>query len=442
MKVKLFLLLLLVSLVLSGCFIFKNRAPIISLTSPVSEGEEIAPKTLLTFKWVVEDFEQDALNVSFVLEKDGVEIFSETSKSEATVVIEDEGHYVAKVIADDGKNESIKEVNFKATNLKRELYNSSSGIVYIDHNDLFLETEGNIYVRFYKQYVSETDEATYERLRLNLLDEDEDGVFDAWEELPGNRSDLQNWISIPATSNYYSTDWQFYRFIYYEDKIDLVYLGVSGPYANYTLTMDFANVGFDLNVQYARYFDNDLLVAHDAAYKDFTLRERYDSDEIPLFKLETPETPVATGDTFTVVVKGENIPDFAKLYDTRYMQLTLWHGEGVTLENVEFGNFMEGYKDISGFNSNEETVALYKGFITGEDETEAVSETFATLTFRVNEDFTGESVEFALAYEGWWDGYSDYVDLPNPIFKDSENKALDGFRVDHASKLVEIGIAE
>lgn len=124
------------------------------------------------------------------------------------------------------------------------------------------------------------------------------------------------------------------------------------------------------------------------------------------------------------------------------MQLTLWHGEGVTLENVEFGNFMEGYKDISGFNSNEETIALYKGFITGEDETEAVSETFATLTFRVNEDFTGESVEFALAYEGWWDGYSDYVDLPNPIFKDSENKALDGFRVDHASKLVEIGIAE
>lgn len=177
-------------------------------------------------------------------------------------------------------------------------------------------------------------------------------------------------------------------------------------------------------------------------YKGFMLRERYDSDSKPVFSIEATPTSVSTGATFTVKVVGKNVADFAKLYDTRYMQLSLWKDSGITLESVDFSDFMDGFADVSAYNVNDNSVTLYKGFTVDKDEPEEASDVFAVLTFKVNDDFDGSEISLGLAYEGWWTGYGDYVDLPNPIFRDKDNKALDGFVIDYVPVTVSVESAD
>ncbi|ACR79801.1 hypothetical protein [Kosmotoga olearia] len=439
------ILALLVVLVLSSCMLFKNDPPLISLHSTVTEGQEIAPKTMVSFSWSVLDSADDPLTVKFTLKKDGEVILEEAGINEKTVAIEEEGHYTVVITANDGKNVTTEELNFKATNLVTELYQSDSGLIYLDRNQWFdyaEDAEGDILIRFYKAEVDETGEGTYTRIRLNLVDTDGDGLGDAWEEIPNDRPDLQDWISCPATLTAYDTTWQFYQLMYGEDFIRCRYYGTSGTYQGYVLVDTLAEVGFELGVPYSRYIYMDTPYGPIGDYKGFMLRERYDSDSKPVFSIEATPTSVSTGATFTVKVVGKNVADFAKLYDTRYMQLSLWKDSGITLESVDFSDFMDGFADVSAYNVNDNSVTLYKGFTVDKDEPEEASDVFAVLTFKVNDDFDGSEISLGLAYEGWWTGYGDYVDLPNPIFRDKDNKALDGFVIDYVPVTVSVESAD
>ncbi|TYC03918.1 MAG: hypothetical protein FXF54_00605 [Kosmotoga sp.] len=428
----------------SGCFLI-NKPPIISLTGSVLNGEEIAPKTLVTFQWEVTDVDDKEIEVEFKLFKNGEEVLSVNNDTKATYAVDEQGKYVAKVIASDSKNESESEIAFKATNFKRELYQSGAGLVYIDQNDYFTYIEDEVFgIRFYKtasEEITESEDVT-KRIRLNLLDTNQDGIYDTWEEIPNSRLDLHTYAYLPGSLVEYSTLWVPYAFEYSEDSIRAYYLGVDGPYTNYIFYYKLAEVGFELNTVYARWVDatvfGNSLDAYGAAYRAFALRERYDSGEKPVFSVQTETTNVATGSSFTVDITAENVSNFADLYDVRYMQISLWHTENIVLEDVEFTNFMPKLDDVESHNVATSTVCLYKAFLNGADETEEQSDVFASLTFSVPEDFEVEEIEVGLAYEGYWDTYESYPDLPNPAFRDIDNKVVDGFIVDHNPAVISV----
>ena len=439
MKKALFVSLLLVFLFfVSGCFKI-NNPPVVSLTGSVSEGQEIAPMTLVTFEWEVTDFDDTNVTAEFKLYKNGAEVLSVVDTGEAVYALDEEGKYVAEVVATDSMGAQTKKtISFKATNMKRELFQSGAGLMYFDYSDYFPYIEDEEFgIRFYKTASEEivpAEEVTV-RKRLNLLDTNEDGVYDTWEELPNNRSDLHRYVYLPSYLEAYSTLWVPYGFEYGEESIRAYYLGIEGPYSGFVLFYKFAEVGFDLNIVYARWVEAHVpggtLNDHKEAYKAFSLRERYDSDEKPIISLSTPDADIGPGDSFTIVVMTENVASFADLYDVRYIQLSLWNSEGLVLESVEFGNFMAGLKDVGTFKSSDEAVTLYKAFLNGADEAKATDDVLATLTFSVPEDFEGEDIAVGLAYEGYWDTYGIYPDLPNPAFRDVDNGSVDGFIVDH-----------
>ena len=439
MKKALFVSLLLVFLFfVSGCFKI-NNPPVVSLTGSVSEGQEIAPMTLVTFEWEVTDFDDTNVAAEFKLYKNGAEVLSVTDGKKAFYALDQEGKYVAEVVATDSMGAQTKKtISFKATNMKRELFQSGAGLMYFDYSDLFEYIEDEVFgMRFYKTASEEivpAEEVTV-RKRLNLLDTNEDGVYDTWEEIPNNRSDLHRYVYLPGYLEVYSTLWVPYGFEYGTDSIRVYYAGVEGPYSGYVLFYPLAEVGFELNTVYARWVEahvfGNTLNDYGEAYKAFALRERYDSDEKPIISLSTPDGDIGPGDSFTIVVMTENVSSFADLYDVRYIQLSLWNSKGLVLESVEFGNFMSGLKDVGTFKSSDEAVTLYKAFLNGADEAEAADDVFATLTFSVPEDYEGEIIAVGLAYEGYWDTYGFYPDLPNPAFRDVDNGSVDGFIVDH-----------
>ena len=396
------------------------------LVSNIADGETLPPKSIiqLTLKDAKTGKEvSSTLKVS----KDGEEILN-TSGIKHDFAAENEGTYVVTVTPS-SETSGSKTLTFKVTALEREIYADGGTIMYDRIPKDILAKGEDIFIRFYKYEdvaIPGTTETRSERKRLNLLDNNGDGIYDAWETLPSTDSAHHEWYGFDYTFSYLNTTWTLDFLEYREDSIKVKYFGTSGTYLNYVLTMNFAKVGFKLNQMYARYVEP---TSGDPYSLDrFTLHERYNSDTKPAFHLSSSTDTANVGDKVTVYVQAENVADFAKLYDVRYMQLAVKHSKALELSSVTFGNFMQGVKDVGTYKKNDESVVLYKAFLTGSDETQAATTTFATLEFTVTEAI---STSVGLVYEGWWNAYVDYPDKPNPVFKDTSNSNVDGFIIDH-----------
>ena len=419
-KFLMFFLAVVGILFISACV--TKPAPEYELVTNVGNGSVLPPKAMVqvSLKDVKTGKEvASTLKVS----KDGKDILSESS-TKHSFVAEDEGSYKL-LITPVGETSGSKTLTFKVTALEREVYLDGGPIVYDRIPADILAKAENILIRFYKYEdvtIPGTTETYSERKRLNLVDTNEDGVYDAWETLPATDSGNHQWYEIPYTVTSSGGTYVINFFEYTEDAIRVWYK-VGNRQAYLTL----ATVGFKLNQDYARYVEPAISQSPYSLDK-FTLHERYSSDTKPVFYLTASTDTINAGDKVTVYVQAENVADFAKLYDVRYMQLSVKHSKELELSSVKFSNFMQDLKDIGTYKKNDESVVLYKAFLTGSDETQPATTTFATLEFTVKEA-TPTSIQ--LVYEGWWDTYSDYPDKPNPVFKDTSNSNVDGFIIDH-----------
>ncbi|HPZ18553.1 MAG TPA: cohesin domain-containing protein [Fervidobacterium sp.] len=424
-KFLMFFLVVVGILFISACV--TKPAPEYELVTNVGNGGVLPPKAMIQVS--LKDVKTGKEVASTLkVTKDGKEILN-TSGVKHNFAAEDEGTYVVTVVPKDGSSGS-KTLTFKVTALEKEVYLDGGTILYDYIPSNILAKKENILLRFYKYEdvtIPGTTETYSERKRLNLVDTNEDGLYDAWETLPATDSGNHKWYEFPYSVSYGDTILTIYFFEYAEDHIIPWYLGTSGTYKGYLFTMDFAEVGFDLNKSYARYVQPKTS-GSPYSLNQFTLHERYNSDTKPVFYLTASTDTINAGDKVTVYVQAENVADFAKLYDVRYMQLSVKHSKELELSSVKFNNFMQGLKDIGTYKKNDESIVLYKAFLTGSDETQPATTTFATLEFTVKEA-TPTSVQ--LVYEGWWNTYGDYPDKPNPVFKDTSNSNVDGFIIDH-----------
>jgi len=397
-------------------------APEYELVTNVGNGSVLPPEAMIQVS--LKDV-KTGKEVSSTLKvtKDGKDILSESS-TKHSFVAEDEGSYKL-VITPVGETSGSKALTFKVAALEREVYLDGGPIVYDYIPADILAKEEDILIRFYKYEdvtIPGTTEAYSERKRLNLVDRNGDGLYDAWETLPATDSGNHKWYQVPyIVASSYGRTYVINFFEYSEDAIRVWYkVGTRQAY----LTL--ATVGFKLNQDYARYVQP--VSQSPSSLDKFRLHERYNSDTKPVFYLTASTDTINAGDKVTVYVQAENVADFAKLYDVRYMQLSVKHSKELELSSVKFNNFMQGLKDIGTYKKNDESIVLYKAFLTGSDETQPATTTFATLEFTVKEA-TPTSVQ--LVYEGWWNTYGDYPDKPNPVFKDTSNSNVDGFIIDN-----------
>ncbi len=408
--------------------------------SNIEDGQTLAPNSVIRLAWKDSNGAPAACN--FVLSRNGVEVQRLSNVTEVVLAVAEEGNYVG-VLSPVGSRSTSKRFSFKVTKLYEEMYQSSNGVVYVDSaKGLLSGAATDVDFKFYKysSYVLPgTNETINERIRLNLVDTNSDGIYDAWTET--TNAQQHPWLTMPYELNAYSTVFHIKEFVYYENKIDVRFVGISGVYTGAVLTVHLATVGFELNVPHSRYF----LSQDDAidSYGMFMLRERYDSDTKPVIDLDldAPLTSGSRATTFKVKVTAENVANFAEIYDTKFMQLAVNFDDDLALTKVEFTNFFDGKKEVSAYkmNADNNAVILYKGIMEGEEQAAPLSTDFAILTFEVKPLSEATSANINLVYEGYWDTYVTYPDLPNPTFKDSENRSVDGFVIDFNPLTVEWG---
>lgn len=270
-----------------------------------------------------------------------------------------------------------------------------------------------VYVRFYRMEIStdESGNATNTRVRLNLRDGDEDGVYDSWEEVLS--SDDQYWYpwNPEDTDIWINDEWMTFDFAdgpaYGENLFKL-----GEVYAMYFLVFDkFGNQGW--------------------GYVTFKLDERYDSDNKPeiYYHVESITAPSTdSSGTMTVSIVAPNVKKYAAQYehdgygpdttfnnDLMYLQVSLvydMYGMGIAVTNVDLPNFMEGKKDLSGWKDNGGSVTIYRGFVDGPDEVGAAGDVLATITFEIPPDLAGSVIP--IGFDNTW-----YI-------RDTMNRTIDG----------------
>ncbi|AEX85198.1 hypothetical protein Marpi_0768 [Marinitoga piezophila KA3] len=448
--IGLFLILILSLFIFTGCLtkpdsekLDEEVLPLYTIHSNIENGSTVIPNSVVVFK--LTDNNNQIVESTLKLYKDG-KIIKEEKAFEHFITVVDEGFYSVNLISSDSA--VTKTFEFKVTNLEKEVY-QDGGTWHIEtfsSEFLYYSTiePTTIHLRFYK-YVEEklegTNEVISKQVRLNPIDTNNDKIYDNWNEIPLETA--------PATISFVSyiedtetnTTWRADKLFLSEDNVKVYYLGIDGDYKGYYFTQTLVYKGFELNTyyRYYLYLGDDIYKSPTKIDKQFILRERYNSDDKPVFSLKSDISEVATDSELKVTINAKNVADFAKLYDVRYMQLAVKYSKYLTLENVEFPEFMDGYADFSSYkiSSGATSVILYKGFTLDTDETEPASENFAVLTFKVSNDATG-TLKINLAYEGYLDDYDTYIDVPNPIFKDKDNANVDGFIVDHTDLSVAV----
>ena len=158
------------------------------------------------------------------------------------------------------------------------------------------------------------------------------------------------------------------------------------------------------------------------------LRERYDSDTKPEFSLsENKITSESRENNLSVNVEAANIARFATLYDTKYLQIAIAFPLSLTLESIEFGNFVDGKKEFTHYHilelNDKKVVILYRGLVKGQDESEEITDNFAVLHFSAQGN--GQGVVSLTQGSGYDFEYG-------PLFKDVDNKNVDGFIINYS----------
>lgn len=273
------------------------------------------------------------------------------------------------------------------------------------------------YVRFYRFEVTtdESGNATNTRVRLNLKDEDEDGVYDSWEEVLD--PDDQYWYPWDPEDND----------IWVNDEL-MTFDFAGGPARGENL--------FKLGEVYAMYFlVFDKFGNQGWGYVTFKLDERYDSDSKPeiYYHVESVTAPSTdSSGVMTVSIVAPNVKDYIEQNehdgydpdttfndDLMYLQVSLVYdayGFGMTVADVDLPNYMEGKTDLSSWKDDGESVTIYRGFVDGPDEAGAAGDVLATITLEIPPELAGSVIPMGL--DNTW-----YV-------RDTANRTIDGIVLD------------
>jgi len=420
--------------VLVGCSVksVSNDDPAVRILindsrTTIRDGQTVAPGSVVCLAW--EKVAGRVVLCNFTLYLDNQPIQRKNSVEEVVFSVEEEGRYVAELVVSGSRAEPVR-FSFFVTRLYEELYQSPGGRIYTEVDPSFLGLE-TCFIRFYRyscEALPGTNEVIHRRDAMNLKDTNLDGVYDFWEIIPNAYAET---VSLPCALSRYYTSWHICGMQYEERAVAILYYGISGEYTDYYLTVPLASVGFALGVPFARHIaDTAQTVNH---YASYTLRERYETNEQPEFHLELRTANPSHATDFVIAVSAEHVSDFAKVYETRYIQLGVAFDDRLVLKNVQFQNFMEGKREISAYrlNADGNGALLYRGFIEGEDEKTAVSPDFALLTFGVKSGEKPNTVDLSLIYANNLLDCDNFPDTPNPVFKNRENHHVDGFFVQH-----------
>ena len=272
-----------------------------------------------------------------------------------------------------------------------------------------------------------------------LVDNDLDGVYDAWVEVATYNEQK---VPIPTMDHPTYGICVPQQFVYTPNSIEIwSWRILTGQYAGYTLSGEapslFASVGLELNWPYTRRLDTYEGETNYTYGQIIKLHALYDTDEVPMFSLDVAVGNPARDVTFTAVVTAEHVAQFGQIYNTRYMQIPVFFSANLSFEGISFGNFMPGLSDVSSYRVFYDddlecnVLMLYRAFLDGADEAIAATPFFAAIDFEVLDEEAG-FVEL-----NYVDGFS--ADI-TPLFKDDKNKNVDGFVIDYDTFILVNGI--
>jgi hypothetical protein len=442
------MVLLLLSLFFVGCVVHQEPVDlelVIDNSSATSlrDGATYAPNSVLELVWKNSEGEELFANVVLLL--NGVQVDEALNVTNWTFTVEEEGNYTAVVTAV-GARSNTQRVAFAVNRLWSEslsAYNGSSdGLFY---TDTFGSLVGawvlaghNPFIAFYgldqniiANVVPETENV---RTRWALADDDTDGVYDRWVQVAAY-ADQQ--MPIPTMTHPTYGIMVPEQFVYTETTIEIwTWRILTGQYAGYTLNFGqpilYASVGFDLNWPYTRRLDTFEAETNYTYGQILKLHALYDSGETPLFSLGLPAANESRA-PFTVDVTAENVADFGIIYNTRYIQIPVFFDTNIQFMGIAWGNFMPGLKDACTYrlfydaDLDCNVLILYRAFLDGNDEGGVLTTNFATLQFQALDTEEGQ------IYLSYVDGYGEDI---TPLFKDIDNKNVDGFILDYATTIV------
>ena len=188
---------------------------------------------------------------------------------------------------------------------------------------------------------------------------------------------------------------------------------------------------FELGTTYAMYLSPVDTLGNEGGggYLTFKLDERYSDNDEPVVELIPDKATVTPGGTFTVTVKAKNVKEYVADHEhsisggrdvsfnstLTYIQIPVMYSKDLTVSKVEMPNFMPEKMDLCATND-------YQAVISTPD---------ATFIFNVLTDYpTGTYVSAQIGYEGMFAYYPDYSELPNSIFRDSDDRPIDGIVTD------------
>jgi len=436
-KLIVYLLLMITVFIFIGCM-NETKTPEIFIDpndpTIVQDGDTFQPGSNLKFSWT--DRAGNPLQCHFTLKKNGKMIHHEKGITELELIIEEEGSYTAEITPEDQR--SSMSLSFKVNKLYGELYQSDNGLFFKDDVSDFLEevyhntskkTVGIKFSRLAQSTVTnENPEIINSLVPLSLIDTDDDGIPDQFV----NATDKQDPLIIPvAISTQYGTA-VYSQILYSEDAIQATrFQLVEGEMAGYEIRFpnpkSLAKTGLKLNRPYSRTLFRD--PEDDEKDMDshvIELRERYDSNTKPLFKLiEKPDEAEKRLADFAIDVSASNVDAFGSYYDTRYMQVAMAFPGNLCVKSVELGNFFKNKQEIAYYRviekGGKKILFLFRGITGDEDETDEVTESFATVFF--NGISTRGSGEVKFSFDAT--AYSH-----RPLYRDVENRYVDGFVFD------------
>ncbi len=409
----------------------------------IQDGDEIPPNAMIRLAW--NDSEGLPLLCDVVIKK-GDEIIQEyQGVKEIETNFSDEGHYSATITPIHSRKS--KTIQFTVAEFYNQLYNSDKGLYYIEEaSEDFkngLGVSGDQAVTFFTKMTKKTvenehPEETNVEVYLIPIDQNDDGIIDAWGETEEQAEAVPYIGGLKQTPSGKAV---FNRLLYTEDEILVLDLElIEGEQAGQIIQPDhpitLASVGFDLNTEYARMTINKEK-PKEYHFRHIMLAERYNSDEKPVFSIELEEVPDDLN-KMRVKINAPNVAEYAELYKTQYMQLAVTFPSGLALNNVEFPNFFEDHGEVSGHQvmeipSADQSVAmLFKGITGDQAESGQVSDTFAILHLEmIAEQGSGK---IGLTYSSEEElAASKNAGIIGPLFKDTNNRNVDGFIVDYES---------
>lgn len=428
MKKSIFFILIPIIFVLSACIYSEGSQIIIDTANPniVQDGDVFAPGSFLKFEWENMNGEEVLCDFSLFLNDKQISYKSALYSNE--LLITEEGHYKAVITSINSRGQ--KTINFKVNRLVEELFQSDSGLYFVDDVSEFTmavyenPNRDSIKMAYYKLKQSTlnnaNDEIINEKIPLNIIDTNNDGLPDTFVET----DEIENTLNLPVEIDTDYGTGVISKITYSEDQIiATAYLLVNGEMEGYELPLYepvvLAEVGLELHVPFTRRimgFDEEV------ASQQLLIRERYDSNQKPVFSLEQATNAKAH---LAVNVFGENVARYAEIYETRYLQLAIAFPSELEVVDVEFCPFFERFEEISYFHirqtDDEKIITLHKALLEGEIEEKEVDKIFATIFFSTDE--TESDGEIAFTFDGYQHEYG-------PLFRDSENRNVDGFIVD------------